>query len=128
MDIYNVDISNVDISNVDIFTVDISNVDITNVDIPNVDISSVDISNVDISNVDISKARPGPHRAHPGLSRASMAPGRGVIATQVLLSTTPAHKNKPLGILPQIPRIYRKWCQQVWLRPYRPHAPGARMT
>ena len=104
---------------------------VSNVDIANVDISNVDISNVDISNVDISKARPGPHRAHPGLSRASRAPWRGVIATQVLSSTAPAHKNKPLGILQRIyriQRIQRKWWQQARPGPYLPHAPGARMT
>ena len=77
-------VSNVDIANVDIANMDIANVDIASVDIANVDIANMDISNVDISNVDISKARPGPNRAHPGLSRASRAPWRGVIATQVL--------------------------------------------
>ena len=56
---------------------------------------------------------------------------RGPIASQRLSSTAPAHRIKPPGIcpgIPRIPRIQRKWWHEVLLGAPLPHAPGVRMT
>ena len=87
----------------------------------------------------LSQSSPRPSQSSPRASQSSprasqslpLPPelsGRRSWGGRVLSSTAPAHKIKPLGILPVCPRCPRKRCHQPLLGPPLPHAPGARMT